>query len=72
MTKFILNYNCKITQNISISKTFFQITLSIRFQFPDTLSDCTFFSKRTAFSTTLSVLTHNGMAAWRRGGLHKC
>jgi hypothetical protein len=34
------------------------------------LSGCTPFSIRDTFSTTLSRLTHNGMAAWRSGGFH--
>ena len=37
----------------------------------NTLSDCTPFSSHTTLLTTLSRLTHNGMAAWRSGGFHK-
>jgi hypothetical protein len=41
--------------------------------FSTSLSGCTFFSSRAALSATrCPPLAHNGAAAWRRGGFHKC
>jgi hypothetical protein len=60
----------KITTKLLIIIKLLNYNFFVRVACLETLSNCTFFSKRTAFSTTLSRLAYNGMAAWRSGGIY--
>ena len=59
-TRFLIDYKI-ITKNT----TFSVVAVALQ-RYRIALS----FSKRNAFSTTLSALTHNVRAAWRSGGFH--